>query len=249
MKVNPFNKELFLNQAVEIFPDELENIKSCLIVAPHPDDESLGCGGLIALMRSKKIPVSVIMTTDGSQSHPNSKAFPPESVKRIRKKEVLNALRILGVEANMVTFLDAKDTSLPTKDQEGFEILLQKSIQILNDITRDLIVIPYELDPHCDHRATWQLITEALKSYRNVTVWEYLIWLYELAEREDIPDLKTGQLKKIDIGSFLHQKKEAIASHVSQTTTMIDDDPTGFILTEDMIAHFTSPTEYFIQRS
>lgn len=248
MNNNLFDKSLAFRQAIEVFSEELADIQSCLVLAPHADDESLGCGGLISLLRNNEVEVSVVVTTDGSQSHANSKRFPPGKVKLIREKEVLTALRILGVEENSVTFFEGRDAALPAKSQPGFELLLQKLTTILKLSQPQLILVPYELDPHCDHRATWQLLNEALKGYGKVKVWEYPIWLYELAKKEDIPTLKPGELKKINIQPFLDQKIKAIESHVSQTTKMIDDDPTGFILTSAVIAHFTDKFEYYIEK-
>lgn len=248
MNNNLFDKSFVFQQAIEVFPKDLADIQACLVLAPHADDESLGCGGLISLLRNSKVEVSVVVTTDGSQSHPNSKRFPPEKIKLIRKNEVLKALQILGVEENNVTFFEGRDAALPAKGQPGFELLSQKLKSIIKQSQPQLILVPYELDPHCDHRATWQLLNEALNGYGKVKVWEYPIWLYELAKKEDIPTLKPGELKKINIQSFLDAKIKAIKSHVSQTTKMIDDDPTGFILTSAVIAHFTDKFEYYIEK-
>lgn len=243
-----FDKTIFLQQAVEVYPTELKNVHNCLVLVPHPDDESLGCGGLIAMLTGKKADVSVIVTTDGSQSHPNSIAFPPEKVKQIREKEVLKALEILGVDQENVSFLEGKDTCLPSRNQEGFEDLCYKMAGTIKRLKPQLILVPYELDPHCDHRATWQLLDEVLSQFGHLRVWEYPIWLYELAREEDVPELKAGELKKLNISHYLNTKLQAIHSHVSQTTKLIDDDPNGFILTHEMIGHFTTDFEYFIER-
>ena len=66
-----------------------------LVVAPHPDDESLGCGGAIALLRKFGREVSVLTMSDGTLSHPNSVKFPPEKLRELRENEMLAALEIL----------------------------------------------------------------------------------------------------------------------------------------------------------
>lgn len=243
-----FDKVLFLEQAVEVLPKELANIQCCLVLAPHPDDESLGCGGLIAMLASKNVEVTVIVTTDGSQSRPNSKNFPPEKVKLFREKDVIKALEILGVEKNKGTFFEQKDASLPTINQPGFDFLVHRLSGIIKQVKPQLILVPYELDPHYDHRVTWQILHEALNLFGHVKVWEYPIWLYELAEEQDIPQLKHGALKKINIEAFLNFKERAIQSHISQTRGMIDDDPTGFILKSKVLTHFTTDYEYYFER-
>ncbi|MGY3052579.1 LmbE family N-acetylglucosaminyl deacetylase [Pedobacter sp. UYEF25] len=248
MKINLLDKKSFFKDAEEIFEYDLDYFDSCLVLAPHPDDESLGCGGLIALFRSKNIKVNVVVTTDGSQSHPNSKAFPAKKITEIRKEEVRNALKILGVSSKALHFLDGVDSSLPTKGHEGFNGLKKRLIQLIVETAPTLILVPYELDPHCDHRATWQLLNEALGNDSVIKVWEYPIWLYELAGADDIPKLGPEQLKKISIEHFLVKKKQAIECHISQTTRLIADDLTGFMLLPEVIAHFLSPFEYFFDR-
>lgn len=248
MKEKRFDKSTFFGQAIEVYPRDLADIQTCLVLAPHADDESLGCGGLIALLRRQDTDVSVVVMTDGSQSHPNSRKFSPESVKIIREKEALDALILLGVAENNVTFLRGKDSSLPAKNQAAFKTMMLRLSTIIKQSKPQLILVPYELDPHCDHRVTWQLLDEALKSHGEVKVWEYPIWLYELAKEEDIPHLKLNELKKVNIEEVLSIKVRAIKSHVSQTTKMIDDDPTGFILTDEVIAHFTEKFEYYIEK-
>src|ERR1700722_17819790 len=68
-----------------------------LILAPHPDDESLGCGGLIAAgCHARRAPIVAILT-DGAMSHPGSKAYPGERLVRLREAEARGAASLLGL--------------------------------------------------------------------------------------------------------------------------------------------------------
>src|ERR1700746_771451 len=71
--------------------------KTCLVLAPHPDDESLGCGGLIAACCAAGRPPGVAILTDGCASHPGSCAYPPQRLAAIRKQEVTSAVGHLGL--------------------------------------------------------------------------------------------------------------------------------------------------------
>jgi len=245
-----FDKQAFWQSATAVDEEFLNTINSCMVLAPHPDDESLGCGGLIARLCESGKKVSIVLSTDGSMSHPGSVKYTAGDRTAKRKQELLTALSILGVDEQHVYYLDGKDSALPALDEMGFATLQEKLEHIISIEKPDLCLVPYELDPHRDHRASWQLLNAALSASpsNGVTVWEYPIWLYELADKNDIPQLQNGELKYLDIQNFLQQKRSAIDAHLSQTTNLLDD-PEGFHLTEHMISNFLNGREYFIERS
>jgi GlcNAc-PI de-N-acetylase len=63
--------------------EKLEN-RPFIVVAPHPDDESLACGGLIADGCRQELPGKVVIVSDGAGSHPKSKAYPPDRLTALR---------------------------------------------------------------------------------------------------------------------------------------------------------------------
>lgn len=245
-----FDKKAFRSSAVGVEDKFLHTIKKCLILAPHPDDESLACGGLIQLLLQQGTEVRIILTTDGSQSH-RSATYPPDQLAALRYAEMITALNCLGVESQNLKAYRSKDSAMPAKGEPGFETLSERLHADLYDFLPQLILVPYELDPHRDHRATFQLLLSALKNvsdYKPV-IWEYPIWLYENASESDIPKLDAGELKFLDIRDYLHNKEQAIQAHQSQTTRLIDDDPSGIMLTAEMIGNFLNGKEYFMQRN
>ena len=66
------------------------------VVAPHPDDESLGCGGAIALLTRFGLSVSVLFISDGTKSHPTSRKYPMLRLRDLRESEAREALARLG---------------------------------------------------------------------------------------------------------------------------------------------------------
>lgn len=245
-----FNKEAFQNSAVPADPKFLSSVERCLVLAPHQDDESLGCGGLIAYLKDNDKQVKVTFTTDGGASHLYSKAFPKEKLVRLRRKEAIAALHILGVEHSDITFLDGPDSDLPTVEEAGFEHFVEQVRSMILEFKPELILVPYELDPHRDHRATWNMLMQATKELQQIVpmIWEYPIWLYQNAALEDLPQLKSGELKSLDVSKYIKLKEEAISAHLSQTTDLIADDPSGFRLLPAMIDNFISGTEFYMQR-
>ena len=84
-----------LLEAAHSFPfhplrEKLED-RPFIVVAPHPDDESLACGGLIADACRQGLRGKVVIVSDGVGSHPNSKAYPPDRLRALREEEARRA--------------------------------------------------------------------------------------------------------------------------------------------------------------
>ena len=75
-----------------------------IVVAPHPDDESLACGGLIADACRQGLRGKVVIVSDGAGSHPNSKAYPPDRLRSLREEEAKQAGAELGLKPEEICF-------------------------------------------------------------------------------------------------------------------------------------------------
>ena len=84
-----------------------------MVLSPHPDDETLGAGGLIAEACAEGQDVDVIVVTDGSGSHPRSKQYPRQKLVDLRYSEVHRAGVALGLQPDRVKFLGLPDTMAP----------------------------------------------------------------------------------------------------------------------------------------
>ena len=224
----------------------LTSQESVLVVAPHPDDETLGCGGEIALLRSQNCPVWVLVVSDGTQSHPRSRKYPAPVLQQLRQQETLDALTILGVDQEAVTFLrllDGAVSTLATLEQYQAECR-----DYLKAIAPKTIFLPWRHDPHSDHRATWQLIHSAIADLKfSPRLIEYPIWDWDSDQSNGLPDSAQIMSWRLDIKSVVSLKQRAIAAYRSQITDLIDDDPEGFRLTPEMLANFTRPWEVYFE--
>lgn len=160
-----------------------------LIIAPHPDDETFGMGGTIALATRSGIKVFLVVVTDGSKCGNT----------HTRYEETLKAARILGVDK--VIFLGIEDRKV---DSYG-RILKDKLTPIVNDIKPKTVFLPSPLEPHPDHRATTILSWEILRELE----FNGQVWLYEIVRQGEINRL-------VDITSVIDVKKEAIRAYQSQ---------------------------------
>jgi LmbE family N-acetylglucosaminyl deacetylase len=77
------------------------------------------------------------------------------------------------------------------------------------------------------------------------TTLEYAIWLDELGLSEDRPRDDEAERVVVDVSSEMEKKQAAIAAHLSQTTDLIDDDPSGFRLTAATICRLVGPRETY----
>lgn len=220
---------------------------SALVVAPHPDDETLGCGGAIALLRALGYPVHVLVISNGTLSHPRSLKYPAPQLQALRQTETLEALSILGVEETDVTFLGLQDGSIPTSASPGIRGAVMCCRTYLEALLPETIFLPWRTDPHPDHRATWKLMHTAL-GYLNYSprLIEYPIWDWD-PEQGTFTNIEQVVAWRLDIQAVLGTKLGAIAAYRSQTTNLIDDDPEGFQLTPEMLVNFTRPWEVYLE--
>ncbi|WP_226889378.1 PIG-L deacetylase family protein [Nostoc sp. MG11] len=217
-----------------------------LVVAPHPDDETLGCGGAIALLRSLNCDVRVLVISDGTLSHPRSLKYPAPALRTLRESETLSALSVLGVEANAVTFYRMQDGSISAQ----YKSAVDNCRIYLTEIAPQIIFLPWRSDPHPDHRATWKLIDTALVGLH---LWprliEYPIWDWDQKQRQNLPETLKVAAWRLHTGTVVELKQQAIAAYRSQITDLIDDDPEGFRLTPEMLANFTRPWEVYLEET
>lgn len=235
-------------QARTITLDELGAIGNALVIAPHPDDESLGCGGTIALLRERGFAVHVLFVSDGTMSHPNSPAYPADRLRQLRESEALAALRILNVAPENVLFMRQKDRQVATPDSPAFADAVAFIRKLLVDTNPTTVLVPWRRDPHRDHRASWQQLNAAMQQLpTQPRILEYLIWLWELGKEADMPGRDEMIVWRVPIASVMAQRDQAIAAHRSQVTRLIDDDPTAFYLSPELLTHFDAPRELFLE--
>jgi LmbE family N-acetylglucosaminyl deacetylase len=215
---------------------------TCLVLAPHPDDESLGCGGLIAAACQAGRPPLVAILTDGAGSHAGSRAWPPERLRAQRAQEVRAATAALGLPPDRLLLLDQPDAHAPLPGDAGFAPLVSRLAGIATAFGCDRILTTWEHDPHCDHQAAWHLAATVARQagLRRIA---YPVWGWMLqGEVAAVPSAGV----RLDIAPVLALKRQAIAAHRSQHGTLIRDDPNAFALPAELLAICTAPFETFL---
>ena len=227
-------------------PSILTATERVFIVAPHPDDETLGCGGLIAATVDRGGSVFTLFVTDGGASHPESSAWSRRRLVSERQKEAEEALAILGAADQPRAFLRLRDTEIPKPDSPQWQPLVSSVIKLLVEFDPDLVVLPWRRDPHCDHRDAHALVTSALDLAGSpAQCIEYAIWLDELGAEEDFPVV--GEVERIEfpIGPKQSLKEAALQAHATQLGAIDKDAPGGFLLKPETVARLITPVETY----
>ena len=211
------------------------NSKSVIVFSPHQDDESLGCGGIIAQKREQGVPVKVVFVTDGGGSHSNNPNYTRSDIVQIRQEEALLALNILGVESKDIHFLNKRDGAMYKMTTTEQEQTIEEMVQLLRTFQPQEVYVTHKYDRSKDHEVTYQLVKSAIaKSEVTVDLWQYAIWLHwnSLLFR----DLKFAELAgahRVEIHGVQAKKKKALETYRSQYLPMKGDSspllPPGFL--------------------
>jgi len=212
------------------------------VIAPHQDDETLGCGGLIALKRDMGVPVSVIFLTDGANSHadrPDLGAIAPNQLIDTRQREAMRALEILGLPRSDIHFLDAPDGMLNELCGPNKQALVDRLAAIMGQRQPLEVYVPHRKDRHKDHEAVWDLVHEALaRAGVEHELYQYLIWMpwrSPIFWKCTPADLHGAHC--LEISRVLSKKIRAIDAYRSQHDIL----PPGFL------GRFQEPHELFFR--
>lgn len=178
-----------------------------MVIATHPDDEVLGCGGIMARRSSEGDEVHVLVVTRGAED-----LYPKEQIDATRE-EMKKAHAILGVKG--VTFLDFPAPKLDTIPHHQIVDAIAKA---LIAVKPDILFIPHHGDIHSDHRAVNLSALVAARPVNGSPVKKILS--YEtLSETEWAPPTGSDAFIPtvfVDISEFLETKLTALACYESQ---------------------------------
>ncbi|MFT8809258.1 PIG-L deacetylase family protein [Gluconobacter sp.] len=215
-----------------------------LVLSPHPDDESLGCGGFIATAARDGRPPVVVIVSDGSASHRGSAVWPPPRLARLRQAESRDAAAMLGLPSDRLFFLGLRDAAVPTEGEE-FDAALCHLLEIVRRHDCRTVLVPWRYDPHCDHEAVWIMGQKLRSLLPRLRILAYPIWGLTLSPDMDIEEtVPTGW--RLDVRAVLDRKRQAVQAHRSQRGLVVEDDPEGFVLPDHLLEKMLRPYEIFI---
>ncbi len=210
-----------------------------VVVSAHPDDESLGAGGLIATAQSLGIRVDLVCATDGEGSHPVSPTHTPNDLARRRADEWLEAAGILGVDPTHTQRLQLPDGGVDTRVTE----LTTRLVDLVGDGRDAIVVAPWSQDGHPDHEAVGRAASAAARR-TGAQLWEFPIWFWHWAQPSDS---RARRLRPLAVDAPAAElKQRAVAAHTSQVSALSTLEGDETLLTADLLAHFSGGHEWFV---
>jgi LmbE family N-acetylglucosaminyl deacetylase len=216
-----------------------------LVIVPHSDDETIGCGGLLVHAASAGIECHVVVLTDGAASHPESVAWSRSARVDVRRRECETALKTLGVR-QIPVFLDLPDAETLTLPASLCAATATRLAHAIERIRPDIVLTTWRREPHCDHRFAFVIANEALAvSQHKAQLVEYMVWTPITGGSDDQPRADETQYRLLDIEHVRDRKIAALRAHRSQLGQVFKDAPAGFTLTSDLIAEMTARHERY----
>ena len=207
-----------------------------VVIAPHPDDEVLACGGLMSMHRAQCGEILVIAVTDGEASHGTSSRQQASSLAQTRRAERNAGLQRLGLHETCVT-------RLATPDGQVAQHTLRLARQLQSLLRpRDLVVTTWRFDGHPDHEATGLAASLACLTV-GCRLIEAPVWMWHWATPGDlfVPWHRLQRLPLMPQAS--NCKRLALAAHASQLDPLTR--PEGPVLGPAIVARANWSDEYF----
>lgn len=216
--------------------DVLTAAQRLVVVSPHPDDEVLACGGLIALHAQRGGVIEVVAVTDGEASHPLDPAWTAARLGGARRVERQRGLAHLGLAPHSVTCLALPDGRVATQRDA-----LQRGLRRVMRAT-DCVVTTWRLDGHPDHDTTGAE-TARVCSDVGCRLIEAPVWMWHWSAPADAR-VPWQRLRALLLPQdTLKRKAAALAEHATQLAARGRDAP---ILGAAILARAARGAEYFL---
>jgi len=227
-------------------PYPMKQDTATIVFAPHPDDEVLGCGGLLTLKRREGSPVGVVYITDGRASHPSHPVITPEMLAVQRQAEAQKAMGLLGVERTALQFLGVPDGTLMHLDGPATDGLVSRIAGVLRSTRPGEILLPWRRDGSSEHDSAFIFVTRALEQAGlRPRVMEFPVWSWWNPLLLIRPLLDCRRIWRMDFRGYENVKRQALAAYASQVRPAPPWEKA--VLSPRFVSFFLSHEEFFFE--
>jgi LmbE family N-acetylglucosaminyl deacetylase len=222
-------------------PLAVRGVRRLIVVSAHPDDETLGAGGLISTCATAGLDVRLLCLSDGTGSHPRSPTHTPARLAARRAEEYVAAAAELGVARTAVRQLALPDGGLGDHVADVTEAV----VDLIGDAASDqtLVASTWTQDGHPDHEAVGRGAAEAVRR-TGAAHWQFPVWFWHWATPADS---RAAALRPFALDPAARDaKRRAVAAHVSQVTPLSTAPGDETLLDADFLAHFDREHEWFV---
>jgi LmbE family N-acetylglucosaminyl deacetylase len=214
----------------------LRPLARLVVVAPHPDDEVLLCGGLLHVHAARGGACTVVVVSDGEASHAGEPGWDAAALGRTRRYESSRGLQLLAPRAS-VERLGLPDGALQTHASE-LDDALQRILA-----PQDVVATTWRHDGHPDHEAVGEAAVRACTA-ADCTLLEAPVWMWHWAHPDDaaVPWHHMACLALPP--DTLARKHDALQEHRTQLQPRAGT--AGPVLGDAILARVRRPVEYFI---
>lgn len=185
------------------FSKQLEIPNSILILAPHPDDETFGCAGLIQRALNEKKDVKILILTKGEGAY-NENLISETELTESRRVLSLNAINHLGLEPKDIEYKEWGDGHIKDSYQ------LEELSQAINAYNPDAIFTPHLLEGWSDHIATTEITAKLLKDLnrtKQIKLFQYCVWVWYSMPYTKLPRMGWRQSFVLSMNKKEHGNK------------------------------------------
>lgn len=212
-----------------------------VVVAAHPDDETLGAAGLLQRAARHGVPIEVVVATLGENSHPGSPTHTPAELAAVRAVELRSALERVAPDIGH-RVLGMPDGRLSA---HGTQLKNEIAAAATQNSHKTLVVAPWSGDGHTDHDAAGAAAGRAARTTHSLFL-EYPIWLWHWGS-PDNDRVPWPALRRLNM-TVEEQvtKAAAISSHASQVAPLSPSAGDEVLLSAALLSHFERGFETFI---
>jgi len=203
-----------------------------VVAAPHPDDEVLGCAGVMCWLAEQGHSVEIVAVTEGEASHADSALITPHELVGRRRREQRRALAVLGLDDVPVRRLGLPDAAV-ARHERALAALL--AAELTPDST---VLVPWRHDGHPDHEAVARAGRHAA-AITGATCVEVPIWARVRGRR-------CPPQHVLELGAFRARKVAAVDEFASQLVALGPDPVDGPVVHPDERAAMTTDSEWLV---